>query len=245
MKKFSDISTVEIPKSEIGIDAAELESYKVLNESNQDDEFDDTLEPSFEFPPYMIEDPTFVGYPNLDLQNRIYYSSIFGAVSPNTKSILDVGCGRGDFGNFVKNIYPDISYTGIDLNQLMIDAGKFKYSNQLNDSFKLVVDNFDAGTQYDDKFDWVFHITNLTVDYANFNGRDRYEYLQSIIMNSLNICNEGVVFMLLNESNELDAHITHSFDAVARILYRLGYKFAFDNTDFSNVYKLIIFNNKF
>ena len=44
------------------------------------------------------------------------------------KSVLDIGCGFGDMGGeFLKKYYPNVKYTGIDINQSLIDEGKNKY----------------------------------------------------------------------------------------------------------------------
>jgi trans-aconitate methyltransferase len=43
--------------------------------------------------------------------------------SKPVNSILDVGCGFGDLGNWLIGHYPDIAYTGIDINPSLIDLG--------------------------------------------------------------------------------------------------------------------------
>jgi ubiquinone/menaquinone biosynthesis C-methylase UbiE len=41
------------------------------------------------------------------------------------KSVLDIGCGFGDMGGeFMKNNYPNVRYTGIDINENLINEGK-------------------------------------------------------------------------------------------------------------------------
>jgi hypothetical protein len=132
----------------------------------------------------------------------------------------------------------------------MIDIGKHKYKDYIDNpelSFNLYVENFDTDSPTNVNYDWVFHNTNVTVDYGNFKNRDRYDYLEQLIKQSMSIVKHGSVFMLLNDNVEYTdgLYISYSFTEVGNILYRLGYKFGFDNTDFSNVYKLIILNNKF
>ena len=39
-------------------------------------------------------------------------------------SVLDIGCGPGQFADFLKNRMPDIKYTGIDFSQTAIDMAK-------------------------------------------------------------------------------------------------------------------------
>jgi trans-aconitate methyltransferase len=45
------------------------------------------------------------------------------------KEILDVGCGFGDLYGYIVKKCGDVSYTGIDINERMIDAARAKYSN--------------------------------------------------------------------------------------------------------------------
>ena len=42
-------------------------------------------------------------------------------------SVLDIGCGFGDCCEYIKIINPKISYTGVDINQSLIDIAKEKY----------------------------------------------------------------------------------------------------------------------
>jgi len=43
------------------------------------------------------------------------------------KKVLDVGCGFGEFGNFLLKRYDNISYTGIDIVPEFIEVGRQKY----------------------------------------------------------------------------------------------------------------------
>ena len=72
--------------------------------------------------------------------NFVLISSI---ISPNS-SVLDVGCGQGDFYNYIKN--KKINYYGIDISKSMIEKAKIKnpninfyHGNFLEESFE----NFD------------------------------------------------------------------------------------------------------
>lgn len=67
-------------------------------------------------------------------------------------SILDVGCGFGDFGVFLKDNAKDIKYTGVDINPLLVAKGKelqpdldLQHVDILSDSFEgkfdIVVEN--------------------------------------------------------------------------------------------------------
>jgi SAM-dependent methyltransferase len=65
-------------------------------------------------------------------------------------SVLDVGCGFGDFGVWLKQNIPNIEYYGIDINPSLIEEGRKNYGLNLsvtdvnslpNASFDLVVAN--------------------------------------------------------------------------------------------------------
>jgi len=76
-------------------------------------------------------------------------------------SVLDVGCGFGDFGNWLSSRFPNIDYTGVDINPNLIEIGKEKFGLNLyhknntfdyeENSFDLVVSNgiFNAQLNYE------------------------------------------------------------------------------------------------
>ena len=70
--------------------------------------------------------------------------------SNSITSILDVGCGFGDLGHWLSINFPNIKYTGIDINSNLIKLGKEKFKldlsqnsvlNYKSNSFDLVVSN--------------------------------------------------------------------------------------------------------
>lgn len=84
----------------------------------------------------------------------------------NNKTILDVGCGQGDFYNFlVKNKGIKIKkYLGIDVNPLMIERAKKKYPGadfQVKDLIK---------SPFKGSFDYVIESGVFGVDTPNWRG---------------------------------------------------------------------------
>jgi SAM-dependent methyltransferase len=66
------------------------------------------------------------------------------------KKILDYGCGKGDFYQFLKERGIIVSYTGYDINENLINMAKQKYPEC---RFKILdIDNTDA----DEVFDYIF-----------------------------------------------------------------------------------------
>jgi len=224
MKKFSDLQVDQIPET--------------IPESTESS-----------FPEYMINDTNFIGYSDESLQYAVYNATAFGTIQTGTESVLDVGCGRGDFGNYLLSLYPNLTYTGIDFNPVMIDVGKYKYSTLNN--FNLKLEKFDSEYQVNSIYDWVYHVTDLTINYGikpdlnPFDGDNRYIILKEMISKSLEICNKGVVLILLNDKETYDSYLNYSFDKISEILYELNLPFGIDNSDIPNVFKLTVLKTAF
>jgi SAM-dependent methyltransferase len=206
------------------------------------------------FPEYMLEDSEFVGYPDKDTQEIIYRAAAFGVLpTEGPVNVLDVGCGRGDFGDYLlKTVNPKINYFGIDSAKLNIEVGTKKYSDVLKNSdlnMNLDIQTFDTEIYPENmkSYDWIFHITNLTLDYGyweqGIKSSQKYVYLEKIIDKTISMSRIGSVFMLLNDYNMTETYIHYNIGSVSDILLERGMKFAIDNSDLNNIFKLIIFNN--
>ncbi len=254
MKKFSELAVnnptpvisnenqTQVPSDNIVTD--NTVSQPLTNEtSNQ-------IQNSEPFPDYMLNDSNYVGYESQKLQYTIYRAAEFGTIVTGIESILDVGCGRGDFGDYILSRYPNVKYTGIDISNLAIQVGEYKYGEKYS-QFRYLLQNalFDNNLTVEQKFDYVYHINNLSIDYGLIpdikSENVRYEYLKQLIIKSLDICNIGVVFTLYNDASESSGQLQFSLSPVSKILYDMNLKFAIDNTDIPDVYKLVILKNSF
>lgn len=75
---------------------------------------------------YMLYSPYPVGYNTTNEQVYLFQNLLVG-YNPEL-SILDIGCGRADMANFIRNFYGSTSiYNGIDHNPVMSDIAKQKY----------------------------------------------------------------------------------------------------------------------
>tara|TARA_Y100000389_G_C17404848_1_gene487474 strand:- start:490 stop:1260 length:771 start_codon:yes stop_codon:yes gene_type:complete len=256
MKKFSDFGDV------IDVEAP----INVMQENPYEDKVEAPIEPDTKeevenppeiktvntqpMPDHLINDPQSVGYPDLQTQEDIYRNAVFGILSSEPDIILDVGCGRGDFGHYIRTVVnPDIVYRGIDTNDIMIEAGRQKYSEVLAsneiENFNLETKLFDVNEVDDTIYDWIFHVTNMTVNYGYTVPFNQYDYLEQIIDKTIQQSNKGSVFVLLNDHNATESYLHYNIGSVAKMLHERGVKFAIDNSDFPNMFKLIIFNNPF
>lgn len=75
---------------------------------------------------YMMFSPLAVGYNTTSEQRYLMQNLLIGFYNA---SILDIGCGRADLYDYIKNFHEDLSfsYHGIDHNPVMIDMANKKY----------------------------------------------------------------------------------------------------------------------
>jgi len=254
MKKFSDLIDAE---DSVAVMQERPSEVKVNAPVEPDEKREVEIPPEQKtmltstMPDHLLNDPQSVGYPDQQTQEDIYRNAVFGILAGGPETVLDVGCGRGDFGHYIRStISSDIIYQGIDTNDIMIEAGRQRYADMLSTSdgkFNLETKLFDVEdlTETQNKYDWIFHVTNMTVNYGYIVPFDQYEYLERVIDKSIRESNKGSVFVLLNDHNSTDTYLHYNIGAIANMLHERGVKFAIDNSDFPNMFKLIIFNNPF
>lgn len=198
---------------------------------------------------YMVRDSNFVGYESIEQQEQIYKMATYGILLPEaTKSVIDFGAGRGDLGSFIQRVIdPKIQYTGVDVNRLMIDIGKQKHPER--DIFQLhQLNYFDLKGKSEEYphliSDWTFNITNLTIPYGYHNG-DKMEQFNDLLDISLEYSIIGSVFMLINTRSEFDGYYQYNTADIINILEKKDLKYAIDNTDLKDIFKLVIFKQNF
>lgn len=87
------------------------------------------------------------------------------------KSILDVGCGFGDFGAWLAECKSEVEYTGIDINPVLVKAGIERYGLDLS--------AMDVALLPDKSFD-------LVVANGVFNFRMQHEEHEAYVKDMLN-----------------------------------------------------------
>ncbi|MDQ6957233.1 MAG: methyltransferase domain-containing protein [Mariprofundaceae bacterium] len=114
-------------------------------------------------------------------------------------SVLDVGCGFGDFKSWAVAQDIQLNYTGIDLSPDILAQAKSRHA----DGVFLLGDLFDMG--FDEKsFDWVILSGAL-----NEQLHDDSTYAKAVIKQMYTLCRKGVAFNML-DARFLKAHDLHS-----------------------------------
>jgi len=117
----------------------------------------------------------------------------------NHDSVLDVGCGFGDFNLWSEQQDISLQYTGIDLSPDLLAQAKKRHT----DSSFFAGDLFDMNFE-DQSFDWVILSGAL-----NEQLHDKSSYAKSVIERMYQLCRKGVAFNML-DARFLTTHDLHS-----------------------------------
>ena len=187
---------------------------------------------------YIQYAPEMVGYDTRERQWAAY--RIIASVIEDGASILDVGCGRGDFKVFyaqeTQQEYEAIDYTGIDLNSVLIDAGKEIYPGI--DIRQCDWMNIPASL----KKDWVININSLNLRYDGDIISNNWEYFTKTISSMYNQADRGIVVMLASDISEMqDELINWSPGEVLNWCQKTFGTVAVDHTYSNDLFTLIIY----
>lgn len=104
-------------------------------------------------------------------------------------SILDVGCGFGDFNAFAQAQACHFEYFGIDVAPAMVEASQLKYPGIQTQKGEI----FDFEWP-DNRFDWVI-LSGALNEVVDTTG----DYARAVIARMLQVARKGVVFNVLNQ----------------------------------------------
>ena len=186
---------------------------------------------------YIQHAPEVVGYDTRERQWSSY--RVISSVIEDDASILDVGCGRGDFKVFyaqeTQQEYESIDYTGVDLNPVLINAGKEIYTGiDLRECNWL---NMPA----DLKKDWVINVNSLNLRYDG-DMMDNWEYFTKTISAMYDHAERGVAVMLASDVTEVqDGLINWSPGEVLNWCQKTFGLVAVDHTYSDDMFTLIIY----
>lgn len=120
----------------------------------------------------------------------------------NNKKVLDIGCGFGEFGNFLTKRYKDVEYKGIDITEEFIENG-----HKIYPQLDLKVADFLILTKVE-RFDVV-----IASGVLNSNVTDNVEFRKKAIAKMFELTRDVLTF------NMLGAHPQPTNDSASNIWY--------------------------
>jgi|10_taG_2_1085330.scaffolds.fasta_scaffold04571_9 SAM-dependent methyltransferase len=142
---------------------------------------------------YLKSDPQVVGYRD-EQEQEIVYDFVASNFDATQESILDIGCGRGDFLRHIREIYQtDIKYHGVDMNKVLIGVAK-----ELDPDGEFTASNlFKLDGNY--AADWVINIGGLSVIYEPVGEDfDQMDALKNTVIKMMELADVGIVVSLLS-----------------------------------------------
>lgn len=127
--------------------------------------------------------PGSLGWPKG--KQKIRFQALSEIANLNNSSILDVGCGFGDYLNFLQKKKLKINYFGIDINPTFINLAKQKFPNGTFKTLDL------QKTKIKKHFDWSFAI-GIT------NKCGSYKYIEEILNEMFKISKKGIAMDFLS-----------------------------------------------
>jgi SAM-dependent methyltransferase len=171
-----------------------IESQSFNPEVNEEDDIEYEYEPPSGDDGYILHSTEVVGYDNRERQFTSY--GLIADIIGNS-SILDFGCGRGDFKVFHAQrieIEPSqIDYTGIDMNEILINAGKELYPD-----IDIRVADW-LNMPKDLKKEWCINVNSLNLRYDKDLTKDDWEYFKASVKSMYNCATSGVAVMLASD----------------------------------------------
>ena len=206
------------------------------------EELDQMNNPADTDPDYLEYSAEAVGYQDRSSQWDIYRGmvSYLEPDEENNLSIIDFGCGRGDFERFYETEYPDgdIDYIGIDSNQQMINAGVSAYEDEVElrclDWFNLPKDLQE---------DWVINICSNNLRYDADTTKSDMEYLQATIDAMYKHAKRGIVIMLSTGLGHADGLINHPPVPILEWALKKYGLVTLDHSLGADLFTLIIYKN--
>ena len=154
-------------------------------------------------------------------------------------SILDIGCGFGDFVKYLKfEGIKSFNYTGIDLVKEFIDKAKNEHQDQ---NIELCVGDF-LSIPFSKKFD--FCIASGTFN-LRMDGIDGYKYIESNLTKMFESCRIGIAVNFITDKvdYEHDHNFNSSPEKILSIAYNLSKRILLRNDTFPFEFSIIIYKD--
>lgn len=185
---------------------------------------------------YLQYSPEVVGFDSREQQWNTY-RNVMTYIDPED-SLLDFGCGRGDFIPFFMSEYnqtPD--YIGIDLNNRLINSGKALYpeANLILSDWNAIGDDISG--------QWVINIGSSNLRYDADTVQSNKEYTENTIRKMYQHCTKGLVIVLTSCLSDTDPGglIDHDPGEIFNWAQTEFNNVALDHTSSKDVFCLIIY----
>lgn len=137
---------------------------------------------------------------------ELRFQILAGIGIENDNSLLDVGCGFGDFAYYLeKHQGIKVLYTGIDISNDLLAEGRKQYPNlELleADLFEFISEN-ETNVKY---YDYVIQSGMLNRKFMGNNGAESAkDYSFAVIQKMFETCKKGIAFNLLDARHEWTA----------------------------------------
>jgi hypothetical protein len=203
-----------------------------------DEEKAEMQNPTETDPDYLEFSSEAVGYESREQQWDTY--RIISNYIEEGDSVLDFGCARGDFERFYQSeLGLDLDYTGVDMNQQLVDAGKKVYDEEVE---LLCQDWFTLDK--DLKQDWSINIGSSNLRYDADTVRNDMSYLKDTIKCMDSHCEKGSIILLASDQSGIDDGLINwnAGDVFNWAMKEFG-NVAIDHTFSKDIFTLIIYKN--
>jgi SAM-dependent methyltransferase len=122
------------------------------------------------------------------------YSKISQIFENQTEfSLLDVGCGFGDYYHYLKLFNPNlmINYKGVEITEEFVEIGKQKYP-QIN------ISNLNILTEHIDEYDFVI-LSGIFHQNGTTENNEWTEFMYNLISKAFEISTKGIAFNVLSD----------------------------------------------
>lgn len=154
-------------------------------------------------------------------------------------SILDVGCGFGDFIKYLRFLNTsDYSYNGIDMVGEFISEGKKLYSDE---NISLIQEDFLA-YKFNDTFDYAIASGTFNLKIKGVNG---YEYIYKNMKKMFELSSKAISIDFI--SDKVDLSYEHNFNSsperILSMAYSLSRNVILKNSYFPFEFSITIYKN--
>ncbi len=151
----------------------------------------------------------------------------------NNSTVLDYGCGTGDFYRFLKRRDISVRYTGVDINENFIELGRKKYPEC---TFRVLSGNGDV---FEGFYDYIFicGVFNLQVPGVE-------EDLRDALVTLFKHCNKGLALSALSSHTPVkdpELHFTSPEDTVRFAIENLSPSVALRHDRIENDFTLYVY----